>query len=638
MANSTVPTKNTGDSLSASELNNIVQAVNSKVDSDGTKVLSDVNFSTTKDAKLTGIATGATANTLASQAEAEAGTEDTKYMSPLKVKQAIVALSPVQILNTEVATYVGKVKAVSNIRQKQILAIDNLVTSAKKNGWWSSVKDLSPLCGTTLAGAMIKLVQSNANNITNYGFNEGDYSEENGLDPSATAGSNKYLDLNVTASELGVTQTNCCVMAGLPYYFKSTSAINGGSGFGGVMANISATSYSEPSLNIGFNGTTSFMGRGHVYNPFCRVVLYNSSSQGTSMYVLGVPFSEEPVTASPSTGQDITGTIALFKTFANNNNFYYLKPVGITVICTSLTVQQRKDATLDIFNFLLETGRLPNKLKCVGLGDSITQGGSGGDATTIGGFKDFSMRNGYLDLNLGRGSSQFLSTVDSGSSYLFTGGYQKYTDVLKLKPDALILMYGTNDIGSDTYSGGVADPAKLTDMTTKFTTMLTDFKKLGCRIIVLSPPYRTSNLSKVEAYVKCQADVCRSLGITFVDTLNIFLDTGTPTTYFPDGLHPNASGYAIINNRIDSALSKKIFRDVVFDFPNILVGNYAETTYKMYTATVGQKVLLQTPITQGIIYEAYVSATDTVTIRATNISTSAIDIASQNMRITILLD
>lgn len=56
------------DTLSIGNIGGLQVALDSKVDKDGTKVLSDVNFTTAKDSKLTGIAAGAQVNTVVSVA------------------------------------------------------------------------------------------------------------------------------------------------------------------------------------------------------------------------------------------------------------------------------------------------------------------------------------------------------------------------------------------------------------------------------------------------------------------------------------------------------------------------------------------------------------------------------------------
>lgn len=62
MSNITYSTKITGDLVTAADMNEIKTAVNSKQDAEGGKGLSQENFTTAEKTKLSGVATGATAN------------------------------------------------------------------------------------------------------------------------------------------------------------------------------------------------------------------------------------------------------------------------------------------------------------------------------------------------------------------------------------------------------------------------------------------------------------------------------------------------------------------------------------------------------------------------------------------------
>jgi hypothetical protein len=66
-----------------------------KVDAVAGKGLSTEDYTTVEKTKLAGIATGAQVNrTIATQAQAEAGTDNATDMTPLRVAQAIAALAP----------------------------------------------------------------------------------------------------------------------------------------------------------------------------------------------------------------------------------------------------------------------------------------------------------------------------------------------------------------------------------------------------------------------------------------------------------------------------------------------------------------------------------------------------------------
>lgn len=76
-------------------------ALDTKVNKDGSKVLSTNDYSTTEKNKLAGIATGAQVNpAVASKADAEAGSDTVKMMTPERTKEAILKLAPVASSST----------------------------------------------------------------------------------------------------------------------------------------------------------------------------------------------------------------------------------------------------------------------------------------------------------------------------------------------------------------------------------------------------------------------------------------------------------------------------------------------------------------------------------------------------------
>ena len=73
------------------------------------------------------------------------------------------------------------------------------------------------------------------------------------------------------------------------------------------------------------------------------------------------------------------------------------------------------------------------------------------------------------------------------------------------------------------------------------------------------------------------------------------------------------------------------------DFASIAAAASADLTIAVPGAVVGDAVSLGLPATPaaGLIFQAFVSATDTVTVRATNISAAPVDAASATYRATV---
>lgn len=85
----------------------VTTALNLKVDKDGTKVLSDVNFTTAKDTKLTGIATGATANSTDAVLLARANHTGTQAISTVtNLQTTLDSKAPISLtISAQAASY-----------------------------------------------------------------------------------------------------------------------------------------------------------------------------------------------------------------------------------------------------------------------------------------------------------------------------------------------------------------------------------------------------------------------------------------------------------------------------------------------------------------------------------------------------
>ena len=87
-----------------------------------------------------------------------------------------------------------------------------------------------------------------------------------------------------------------------------------------------------------------------------------------------------------------------------------------------------------------------------------------------------------------------------------------------------------------------------------------------------------------------------------------------------------------------STVTKILTATAALDFGSIAAAASADLTITVTGAAVNHSVTLGLPAapTAGIIYQGFVSATNTVTVRATNITAAAIDPASQTFRATVI--
>lgn len=97
----------------------------------------------------------------------------------------------------------------------------------------------------------------------------------------------------------------------------------------------------------------------------------------------------------------------------------------------------------------------------------------------------------------------------------------------------------------------------------------------------------------------------------------------------------SATGAATVTT---APLRAGLFASAALDFPSIATLTTATLNITVTGAVVGDPVVLALPATvnAGIVFDARVSAADTVTVRATNITAGAIDPASATFGVTVL--
>lgn len=137
-------------------------------------------------------------------------------------------------------------------------------------------------------------------------------------------------------------------------------------------------------------------------------------------------------------------------------------------------------------------------------------------------------------------------TVNRGIGGDTTRGvlYRLDADVLSLKPKAIVLLIGTNDIGNDADPSDVADNIKaiLKGVRQKYPKM----PVIVCEVMPSSEK-KQRPAAKIEELNKLIKSDVRWKSHTYLcDTWSIYADANgdAPKNIFPDLLHPNAAGYA----------------------------------------------------------------------------------------------
>lgn len=113
---------------------------------------------------------------------------------------------------------------------------------------------------------------------------------------------------------------------------------------------------------------------------------------------------------------------------------------------------------------------------------------------------------------------------------------------------------------------------------------------------------------------------------TEVSTNDTFPVTGNIGVTLPTPLPVSPAGTFTVNANINYT---NVFKEASasLNFPSIAAAGHQDLTIAVTGAAVGDYVALALPAapTAGLIYQAWVSATNTVTVRATNITADAID-------------
>ena len=161
-----------------------------------------VAIDTNKTYRWTGTVYVEIANTLdfASQAEAEAGTNETKAMSPARTKDAILALTPEVDVSTEYSAGVIETNNSSNLKfwqgsqaQYDAFALATLVDETIWNNEPPSTYSISPYTFQDVDGGAIRVTIQSAGGPSRVVYEDGQYVNGFTSDPNAPAGSFSFI-------------------------------------------------------------------------------------------------------------------------------------------------------------------------------------------------------------------------------------------------------------------------------------------------------------------------------------------------------------------------------------------------------------------------------------------------------------
>lgn len=101
---------------------------------------------------------------------------------------------------------------------------------------------------------------------------------------------------------------------------------------------------------------------------------------------------------------------------------------------------------------------------------------------------------------------------------------------------------------------------------------------------------------------------------------------------------PVVSQNGFISGTGSATITKVLTATATLNFPSISAASQADLTITVTGAAVGDEVMMSLPAAPaaGLVFNAFVSAADTVTIRASNITASPVDAASASYGVIVI--
>lgn len=539
------------------------------------------------------------------------------------------AASPMQA--ETLAYYQRIITAGGDIDAATLAAVDELIVSAKRDGWWSSVKEAYLFCGTNMAAALCKLVTPSgvATSLTNHNFVTADYSQSRGF--GIETGNNgygasdlKWLDTGFLPASHGMARDNACLIAS-----STSNKVASVDSSGLLISNYIDGNADYPNLFYNHHGSTMSAGTQtftwQTLAPAAKVVGISFGTGGSvvSISADGIPL--ESWTGAGSGTGTLSGEIRLWKSYLVGSPRTCNGMLGSVFIGSDLTPLKMKLATAAVAKFERKIRSAYGVPEMFAWGDSITahQGITAGSRMA---FCDQTARKlGLREWNMGSLSQHLATTLPQLSAV------DQLPDVLALAPQTVMLMYGTNDGQLGTSH---------TTYATALNTVVSALIVSGRRVILCTPCYSTHatyNTTLQRQYaVKCAAAAI-AYGCIFADTNRAIADRPTPTDYMADANHPNDAGHMAMGQCVAAAVNGRQERKLTLDLGSAAAGATGTQTVEVLTARVGQAVQLSLPATvdAGLVYSARVTADDTVTISYLNTTGSSIDPASAEYSVSV---
>ncbi len=530
--------------------------------------------------------------------------------------------------------------ASGTISSGQLAAWDDFILACKQNGVWPKLTEFYPFSGGNLAAALVKLkyVTTSTISTNSAGWTEANYVPTVGVN-AGVGNTTRWLDTGYnpfTAS----TITYASASMGMVFtdtkftHFGSRMTLNNGASNDTFFVSIGSLGYAGSDLAGTYGGSA----------PFTAWVTTDASYKYG--YLNGARTSQQAI-ASTTT----SGTVQFFHRHDGASTDYYGNLyVGAGFWGTGLTSTDSINLNTALTAAMIKLGRLqsPRKPTAVFFGDSITrgQGASTDNGSGAYGVSDFTNYSavatrtlGWQEINQGTPGREMRQDTGGGIS----SGVNTYPQIAGLKSDYVIFALGINDcqVGDATATGS---STIYNDYQTKLETAIAAMKANNSRVIVCGMPYTTTTASKLVVWDAAAALAAKNQGVPFADLYRYGLDQVSTLgqTILVDSTHPNDLGHATYAAAVVDAVRGMTKRIVSLDFPSMIAGATSTLSVTVLNTTTqsGQTVSLDLPtaLEAGIVINAWVSAADTITVRATNASVGVVDPAAGIYGVTVKMN
>lgn len=446
-------------------------------------------------------------------------------------------------LQPETQAYYNRIQSNrGDIHLSTLLLVDELIQTAKAQGWWRFVVEAYLFCGTNLNAALCKLVTPPAcpDKLVNHGFTSEHFSERGGfgiVSGNAGYGDGKWLETGFTPSQHGLGWDNFCLIAGSASE-SVTGAISSGQIIGDLKpANADGCGISYRHYEGGLYLTVpAFIWQTTARNAkvaglSCGVNTINVSADGIAL--------EHWATTGAGTG-GLTGEIGLWKCFSNGSLRNQNGVLGSVLFCSYIPPQLTKLATAAVSRFERNIRAVYGERKVLFAGDSIGAH-QGATIHNLNGYTARVARKlGVWEWNMGSLSACLTTTTGQISAL------EMLPDILASEAQTVVMMFGTNDwlISATAAAYGAA-----------LETIAAAITGANKRLVICSPCYATfcSTTIQRDYAAQCEA-VAAAHGCVYADTNLAIASQTTPGDFMADSAHPNDAGHGLMAECIGEAM------------------------------------------------------------------------------------